>query len=177
MISSLTATQSGDAINAGTITSDGWGTIERNHQPDVCYLPYLFSGQYHYLECLQMQAAHNIGWKLAAWDSDWARPGDVGLMNDTNVRGDAWGLKSVVHASFISPDGSPEQAYFLDKLKDNLAEWEGAQNIALSYPSKQEVWNYGRNIRTTSEYWKFPNKQPSPLGQWSPGVAAGRCRS
>ncbi len=155
-----------DRINSGPISSDGWGTIKRDHQPDVCSIAYMFSGRYYYLECLQMQAAHNIAWKLAGWNSDFARPGDVGLLHDSQVRGDAWGLKSIANAAFLSPDNEPEQAYFLDKIHDNIASWEGIQNLPMTYLSKPQVWGYGRNKRSTNPEI-LGGRPPSPLGQWA----------
>ncbi len=156
----------------GTVTTDGWSQTDSSHHSDACYTAYLFTGRYYYLECLQMEANFRVGWKLSGWNSNFGRPGNEGLLNNTNIRTDAWGTKVLVYAAFISPDGEPEQAYFIDKLENNVTAWEGVQNLPITYSSKQQIWNWGRNIRTTNLYWAFPGKQPSPLGQWSTGVSA-----
>ena len=165
------AAQGSDRIRRGTTSKDGWTQLDSSHYSDACYTAYLFSGEYYYLECLQMEAAFRLGWKAVAWNSSFGRPGPVGLINHTNVRGDAWGFKNVAYAAFISPDGEPEQAYFIDKIQDQVTAFEGVQNLPISFPAKQEIWNWGRNVRTKNSYWNFPGGQPSPLGQWSTGVS------
>ncbi len=161
-----------DKIQRGSITRDGWTQTDSSHYTDACYTAYLFTGRYYYLECLQMDANFRLGWKQAGWNSTHARPGNEGLLNNTNIRTDAWGTKVLVYAAFISPDGEPEQAYFIDKLRNNMTAWEGVQDLSPTYLGKDEIWNWGRNVRTTNLYWAFPGKQPSPLGQWSTGTSA-----
>ncbi|WP_447971674.1 hypothetical protein [Nitrospira sp. M1] len=159
-----------DRIQRGLISNDGWAETGSSHHTDACYTAYLFSGQYYYLECLQLDANFRLGWQLSGWNSHIARPGNEGLLNNQNVRADAWGLKVLVYAAFISPDGEPEQPYFIDKLHNNITAWEGVQNLPATYPERDEVWGWGRHVRTTNPYWLFPDKQPSPLGQWSTGT-------
>jgi len=159
-----------DRIQRGSVSSDGWTEMGSSHHSDSCYTAYLFSGHYYYLECLQMDANFRIGWQLSGWNSHFARPGNEGLLNNQNVRADAWGLKALVYAAFISPDGEPEQTYFLDKLQNNITAWQGVQNLSPTYSGRDEIWGWGRHIRTLNPYWMFPDKQPSPLGQWSTGT-------
>jgi len=159
-----------DRIQRGPVSSGGWSETESSHHSDACYTAYLFSGKYFYLECLQMDANFRIGWQLSGWNSHFARPGNEGLLNNQNIRAEAWGLKVLVYAAFISPDGKPEQAYFLDKLHNNITAWEGVQNLPPTYPERDEIWSWGRHIRTMNPYWLFPKKQPSPIGQWSTGT-------
>ncbi len=157
-----------DKIHHNTITSDGWPsgpTLDSSHHSDACYTAYLFSGRYYYLDCLQLEAAYNIAWKNAAYGATSSRPGPVGLFLHTNIRGDAWAHKVMTYAAFISPDGEPEQAYFIDKLRDNVTLWEGVHDLPISYPSKQEVWNFGRNTRSAN-FMIFGSRGPSPLGLW-----------
>ena len=79
----------------GTVTTDGWSQTDSSHHTDACYTAYLFTGRYYYLECLQMEANFRLGWKLAGWNSNFARPGNEGLLNNTNIRTDAWGTKVI----------------------------------------------------------------------------------
>ncbi|GJL55236.1 MAG: hypothetical protein NPIRA02_23680 [Nitrospirales bacterium] len=159
-----------DRIQRGFISNDGWTETDSSHHTDACYSAYLFSGRYYYLECLQFDANFRLGWQRSGWNSHVARPGNEGLLNNQNVRSDAWGLKVLVYAAFISPDGEPEQAYFIDKLHNNITAWEGVQHLPPTYSGRDEIWRWGRHIRTTNPYWVFPGKQPSPLGQWSTGT-------
>jgi len=165
-------TSATDKINVGTITNDGWNSHDSSHLTDACYTAYLFTGRYYYLECLQMEAAYFLPYAVPSYDSEWARPGPVGLIHHTNVRGDAWAFMVYVYAAFMSPDGEPEQAYFIDKVKENIAEWEGVQNLTLTDAAYQQVWNYGR-VKRTLDTVTLDGFSPSPLGQWytgSPGL-------
>ncbi len=148
-----------DEIKTGSIDSQGWATT-RDHMPDVAYVPYLFSGQYYYLESLQLQAAYIIGFKLGCTEESYNRQGDEGFLHDTQVRGDAWGFRTLAYASFVSPDGSPEKAYFEDKLLNNIAEWEGGHDIPLDIPFKRKEWNFGHTQRRDP-------RGISPLGAWA----------
>jgi hypothetical protein len=148
-----------DQIRATAISDDGWITT-RDHMPDVAYIPYLFSGQFYYLESLQLQAAFIVGWKLGCTEEAYNRQGDEGFLHDTEVRGDAWAFRTLSYAAFISPDGSPEKAYFEDKLLNNIAEWEGSHDVRLSIVAKRKEWEFGHAKRRDSQ-------GISPLGSWA----------
>jgi hypothetical protein len=151
-----------DEIKFGTITDDGWGgNTDRSHIPDVAYIPYLLSGSYYYLEELQYQAAWNVAWKIGCFASTLAYPrqGDAGYINDSQLRGNAWAFRTIAYASFISPDDSPEKAYFEGKLRNNIALWEGARNITLSDPTREQHWKFGFAMQ------RDPRGE-SPIGSW-----------
>ena len=158
--SSTTAT---DKVHTGPITTDGWNQQDSSHFSDGCSTAYLFTGRYYYLECLQMEAAYYPAWKLPGYGDSFSRPGPIGLINSTNIRTDAWGFKAVANAAFLSPDGTPEQTYLLDKLQDNIAEWAGVLNVTNPYPAKPEAWNYGRTFRSKNGVI-LDNRPPSSLG-------------
>jgi hypothetical protein len=153
-----------DVIHTGPITSDGWSyyNVGRTHMPDVAYIPYLMTGRYYYLEELQYQAAYILGYKQGCYNENWERHGDDGYFNDSEPRGDAWAYRTVIYAAFISPDGSPEKAYYEDKLLNNIAKDEGKLGLSLSISSKQTQWTWGRNNQ-----WNTVG--PSPLGVWDEG--------
>ena len=85
------------------------------HQPSLAYLPYLLTGDYYYLEELQF-------W--AAWNPLGTDPGNSGrgkgLLRWHQVRGQAWALRTLGHAAFITPDGHPLKDYFTKQLDNNL---------------------------------------------------------
>jgi len=153
-----------DQINLGTTSADGWTdyNLGRHHMPDVGYAAYLMSGRYFYLEQLQLQAAYTIAWKIGCYTLNYPRQGHNGYFNDSEVRGDAWSYRTLIYAAFISPDGTPEKAYFEDKLLNNIAKDEGSHNLTLSVPSKQSHWDWGHANQM------FVGG-PSPLGLWSAG--------
>jgi hypothetical protein len=166
-LSDLTPDQCGndapDDIHLGNVTSDGWGGhLARGHIPDVAYIPYLTSGEYYYLEELQYEAAYIVGNKIGCYapDLSWPRQGNAGYLNDSELRGDAWGFRTLAYAAFISPDGAPEKAYFEDKLKNNIALWEGGRNLPLTDLARRKYWKFGYDMQRDP-------KGESPLGSWT----------
>jgi hypothetical protein len=163
-------TYAADKINTGTINGDGWG-ISIAHYPSFAFLAYLLTGRYWYMEETQYSGAYIAGNKVGGFGSDYARQGSAGYINHTNVRGDAWGFKALLQAGFVSPDSQPEQAYFKDKIANNLAMWEGVQNVTLTDNTRATHWNWGRSTRSGNPYWQSrTGQQPSPIGQWSQGI-------
>jgi hypothetical protein len=161
-----------DRIQTGPITTDGW-SVSIAHLPSPNFLAYLLTGKYFHLEEVQFLGAYVAGSKLGCYGGNYARQGDAGYVNHTNVRGDAWGFKALVQAAFLSPDGSPERSYFDDKVRNNIAMFEGVQNLALSDPSRWSHWNWGRNNRAGNPYWQaLTGWTESPIGQWSTGTSA-----
>lgn len=150
-----------DKIKTGPISDQRW-VITRDHMPDLAYLPYLMTGQYYYLEELQYQAAFIVGWKIGCISNEYSYPrqGSAGYLNDSQLRGEAWSLRTLSYAAFISPDDSPEKNYFEDKLLRNISRWEGMHDIPASDPSRSTHWNYGKTRQHDS-------RGLSPLGAWS----------
>jgi Ca2+-binding RTX toxin-like protein len=94
---------------------NGWA-IENAHQPALSYVPYLITGDRYYLENLQMQASSNL-LRLYPWD----RGNDQGLIEaGQQIRGLAWTLRTLADAAWVSPDSDPLNAFFDEKLANNL---------------------------------------------------------
>ena len=93
---------------------------DSSHQAAFAYLPYLVTGDYYYLEELQF-------W--AMWDSfssnPYYREYSKGLLKSDQVRGQAWSMRTVGEAAFISPDGDPLKAQ-LTGFVDNSLDWYNA---------------------------------------------------
>lgn len=86
------------------------------HQPSMAYLPYLVTGDYYYLEELQFWAMYNV----FASNPNY-RGFDKGLLQSEQVRGQAWGLRTLADAAYITPDADVLKAdfnYFLDSNLD-----------------------------------------------------------
>ncbi len=96
------------------------------HQPSMSFVPYLVTGDYFHLEELQFWA----NWNLFYWGN---HGGSQGLLVNDQIRAQAWGLRTVGHAAFITPDNHPMKAYFLAKLANNL-DWYD-RNIVSNPPT------------------------------------------
>jgi Ca2+-binding RTX toxin-like protein len=112
--------------------STGWAP-DVAHQPDLSFVPFLLTGERWMLDNLQAQAAWNV---MIAWPAVRHDAADL-LVNEGQVRGSAWALRQLDEAAWISPDGSPAQAYFQAVSHENWAwlvskipEWTAMQGEA-----------------------------------------------
>jgi hypothetical protein len=132
---------------AGTLGSTGW-TVDLAHQPSFVYVPYLITGDWYFLEELYNWAA-SIVVSTDPANVAWGRNGNWGIVSwSMQTRGIAWGLRTLGHAAFMAPDGTPEKAYFREKLDNNIAVREGNLNItdgAFYNPAAGSKWHWGRN--------------------------------
>jgi hypothetical protein len=85
------------------------------HQPSLAYLPYLVTGDTYHLEELQFWA----NWNLVTMNPHY-RSLAKGLLKGNQVRGQAWSLRTLGHAAYITPDSHPMKAYFKQVLQHNL---------------------------------------------------------
>jgi hypothetical protein len=90
-------------------------THDTSHTPNLAYLPYLLTGDYYYLEELQF-------W--AMWDAFASNPGYrqnvKGLVQQDQVRAQAWILRLVAEAAYITPDDDRLKAHFTQIVNSNL---------------------------------------------------------
>jgi hypothetical protein len=89
---------------------------ESAHEPSLAYLPYLVTGDHYYLEELQFWANWNI-----FQGNPYYRGFEKGLVKSEQVRGQAWSLRTLGQAAYITPDGDPMKSYFVDRVGYNLA--------------------------------------------------------
>lgn len=90
------------------------------HQASFAYLPYLVTGDYYYLEEMQFWAMYN-----AFVSNPGYRQNIKGLMYRQQVRGQAWAMRTLADAAFITPDADPLKSHFSYFLDNNL-EWYNA---------------------------------------------------
>lgn len=95
-------------------------THDTAHQPSFAYVPYLVTGDYYYLEELQFWAMYNI----LSYNPGYRKAGK-GLLHSNQVRAQAWGLRTLAHAAFITPDSDRLKAHFMEFMHNNLA-WYNA---------------------------------------------------
>ncbi|MEH6435158.1 hypothetical protein [Massilia sp. DD77] len=92
-----------------------------SHQPNFAYLPYLLAGDHYYLEELQFWAMYSVFNSNPAY-----REHAKGLLKPEQVRGQAWGLRTLAEAAYITPDGHPLKKDLLRILDSNL-DWYNAE--------------------------------------------------
>lgn len=91
-------------------------TADTSHQPAFSYLPYLVTGDYYYLEELQFYGLWNV-----AIENPNYREREKGLVHPQQVRGQAWSLRTLAEAAYITPDDHPLKSHFLSFVANNLA--------------------------------------------------------
>jgi hypothetical protein len=150
------------------------------HEPSLAYVPYLISGDEFYLEELQFWATWNLGRLNPAY-----RGAGRGLLNTTELRDQAWSLRTLAQAAYITPDAHPLKGYFGKRLTDNLA-FDIAQYVGSADQKGlgwlEEPYNHGMVSPWQNDYMVtvlggiadmgFP--AAGTLMRWMAGFAAGR---
>lgn len=91
---------------------------EESHQPNFAYLPYLLTGDYFYLEELQFWAT----WNITSYNPGY-RLWEKGLVRPTQVRGQAWNMRTLGEAAALTPDAHPLKSHFKYWIDQNLADY------------------------------------------------------
>jgi hypothetical protein len=111
-----TIVSGGDTVNPATKQSEAFPacpdtvcstplTADSAHQPAFAYLPYLVTGDYYHLEELQFWA------NFSSFNSNPGFRDNVkGLVQAGQVRAQAWSLRTIAEAAYITPDNDPEKA-------------------------------------------------------------------
>lgn len=87
------------------------------HQPSLAFIPYVLTGDPYFLDELQFWTAANFLILNPQY-----RGGSAGLFADTSqIRGQAWSMRTLAQASWIVPDAHVEEKSYLEsKLVGNL---------------------------------------------------------
>ncbi len=157
-----------DTINIGGSgqDTDGWD-LDSSHWPNLSFASYLTTGQYAYYEEQLMQSAYAIGFNNGCVSSgvNYIRQGSAGYWYWSQERGTDWAARENAIGAFVAVDGSPEQAYFQDKLWNNIAVWEGMHSIPNDTPgSRTSAWTFGNTVRVQAN-------GASPLGVMHDGLS------
>jgi hypothetical protein len=134
---------------AGKKYNGGW-EADSAHQPDPFSALYTLTGDYWTLEQLQLWAASQTVGLVVQYKGPEPSGGIIG-----QVRGDAWVLRNRVHAAYLSPDGSPEKAYFTAMIDDALASWEGRRDIHGTRYEGTPQWRFGQTRQFLSPLHVF----------------------
>jgi len=132
----VTATQGAGGDNA-FCTSDCSVpyTPDTAHQPSLAYISYLVTGDYYFLEELQFWANYNMVERNPAF-----REYGKGILQSHQVRGEAWAMRALGQAAYITPDDHALKNYFIDRVNDNLDYY----NNTYALNTTQEQYVLGR---------------------------------
>lgn len=102
----------------GTAYSHDEGADASAHAPLLGYLAYLCTSDYIHLEALLSQTNYFMLWNSTSRRTYLTGPQDgiVGLQN----RGQAWAIRNLGAAAYITPDAHPQKTYFTNKLANNI---------------------------------------------------------
>jgi len=84
-------------------------TYDIAHFPSGGYVTYMVTGDYYYLEELQFIASY-----VELWTNPGYRDYSKGLLSKAlpQVRSQAWALRAIADAAFITPDSDPLKSYY-----------------------------------------------------------------
>ncbi len=99
-------------------------TSDVAHQPAFAYLPYMLTGDHYFLEELQFWGMYNIFTSNPNY-----RENIKGLLKSEQIRGQAWGLRTLAEAAYITPDSDRLKEHFNRMLDSNL-DWYNANYSA-----------------------------------------------
>ncbi|WP_353249331.1 hypothetical protein [Salinisphaera sp. T31B1] len=90
-------------------------SFDISHHPSIGYVPYLVTGDYYYLEEMQFTASY-----VELWGNPEYRDYDKGTLHaaQSQVRGQAWSLRSISDAAFATPDDDPMKSYFTGLVRN-----------------------------------------------------------
>ena len=138
----------------GPTTKGGW-TDDIAHQPGWNYIPYLITGDWYLLQELYQFATADLMYAAPGF-ADYQRGNQFAYFNwAIQSRGQAWGLRDLAHAAFAAPDGSPEKAYYTEKVNFNIAINEGFHNIRNGAFPPADPNCTGYNAGAAASKWCF----------------------
>lgn len=105
---------------------------DSSHQPAFSFVPYMLTGDYYHLEELQFWAMYNLFQHNPGYRED-----AKGLVKADQVRGQAWSMRTLGEAAWITPDSDPLKRQFETFLSNNL-DWYNA-----NYPASNTANSLG----------------------------------
>jgi hypothetical protein len=121
---------------------------DTSHQPALDFIPYLITGDRFYLEELQFWSQWNVMVTAPGYHGYGA-----GLISWGQVRSQAWSLRTLAQAAYITPDSDPLKATLEHQLKANIGWYEthlvhdAANKIGTAFESyKPTPFDNGRSI-------------------------------
>jgi hypothetical protein len=132
--------QSQGFTQPGTTNPQSW-SLDQAHQPDLSFVPWLYTGRRHYLDQVMSQGA----WSVAVqYNRAMTIPGTTTVIAQSlwgsQVRGIAWMLRQVSNAGLFAPDGTSYATYFADIMAQNAEYGFGMQ--AYLQAQQGACWGY-----------------------------------
>ncbi|MCW5729147.1 MAG: hypothetical protein KIT20_00200 [Alphaproteobacteria bacterium] len=94
--------------------SVGWN-LDNAHQPQLSYLPYLITGSQYHLDNMLHQGSFALGY---TWNIP--RLNDQGLLDVSETRAQAWAIRGIADAAYLTPDDHAMKDYFNTMVNNNL---------------------------------------------------------
>jgi len=171
----------GDAFPKLGYDETPW-TPDGAHQPSLAYIPYLITGDLYYLEELLFWA----NWDMGRFNPEY-RGGARGLVYSSEIRDQAWTLRTIAHAAYVMPDGHPMKRYFNAKLANNLL-WYTQHYVHNPDPNLsplhwlENVYGYGMTspwmhdfvVIEMGQIAELGFKDADPVMRWFAGFSVGR---
>lgn len=88
-----------------------------SHTPNFAYLPYLLTGDLFYLEEMQF-------WSNGIFNNPMYRQKEKGLVQKTQIRGQAWSLRGILECAAFTPDAHPLKSHFKYWVDSNIANYD-----------------------------------------------------
>jgi hypothetical protein len=102
----------------------GWGDyLEQNHIPQLCLIPYLVTGDRYFLDQMRFWAHFCllVTYPGDGWRNYTTGTGSSGMhLYPNQVRGVAWGLRTLAEIATFLPDGDTDKSYFAAATESNL---------------------------------------------------------
>ncbi|NNG24233.1 hypothetical protein HGB41_14655 [Massilia sp. ML15P13] len=92
-------------------------THDVSHQPAFAYMPYMLTGDHFFLEELQFWGMYNVFNSNPGY-----RENIKGLLKPEQVRGQAWALRTLAEAAYITPDNDRLKEHF-NRILDSNLDW------------------------------------------------------
>lgn len=174
------------------------GADPNAHQPLLGYLAYLITGDYVHLEELQFLANYNMVWTARASRAAGTGNNAYGVPG-LQMRGRAWGLRTLAHCAAITPDAHALKSYFVSKVNNCITHYTstyatvgGANYNVLGaiqdydWPTQYSPWQSDFFTSVFCRLNELDFASSSTLQTWSarwptgrmgqPGIGNGYCR-
>lgn len=157
---------------------------DTSHQPAFAYIPYLYTGDYFYLEELQFWCNWNLYMHNCAY-----RSYEKGIIQSDQVRGQAWTIRTLAEAAYITPDAHYNKMAFQYWLDNNMEYYrvrytDGDNNQlgiltngpAIAYSTKTGIAPWMDDFFTSAigRCSEMGNKEAGRLLKWKAKFQVGR---
>ena len=130
------------------------------HQPSLAYVPYLTTGDYYYLEELQFWA----NWNMLRYNP-YYRNFATGTLQQDEIRGQAWTLRTLGQTAYITPDKDPMKRYFVDRVNNNL-NWYNTTYTNAASANKLGVIDGSGQYASGATAYASPSGPGTGLSPW-----------